>query len=148
MIALILLLAALPPAAEPPAPVPDAITVTASRTPARLGDTPASVVIVGGAALRVAASPAADDVLRQVPRVSLPAHRQQDRESDDFDDDLNQFPLRRYAVADLFASRDLTPRVALAAALENATNAPVEAGATPVITRGQPRAFRVGVRLR
>ena len=58
-----------------------------------------------------------------------------------FDDDLNQFPLRGYAAVDLFASRGN-----VYVAVENATNARVEAGATPVVTLGQPRALRVGVR--
>ena len=58
-----------------------------------------------------------------------------------FDDDLNQFPLRGYTAIDLFASRGV-----FYAAVENATNARVEAGATPVVTLGQPRALRVGIR--
>ena len=58
-----------------------------------------------------------------------------------FDDDLNQFPLRGYAVVDLFASHGN-----VYVAVENATNARIEAGATPVVTLGQPRALRVGVR--
>lgn len=58
-----------------------------------------------------------------------------------FDDDLNQFLLRGYAAVDLFASRGN-----VYVAVENATNARIEAGATPVTTLGQPRALRVGVR--
>jgi outer membrane receptor protein involved in Fe transport len=58
-----------------------------------------------------------------------------------FDDDLNQFPLRGYAVVDLFASHGN-----VYVAIENVTNARIEAGATPVVTLGQPRALRVGVR--
>jgi outer membrane receptor protein involved in Fe transport len=58
-----------------------------------------------------------------------------------FDDDLNQFPLRGYTAIDLFASRGL-----FYAAIENVTNARIEAGATPVVTLGQPRALRAGVR--
>src|ERR1051325_5128748 len=58
-----------------------------------------------------------------------------------FDDDLNQFPQRGYTAIDLFASRGL-----FYAAIENVTNARIEAGATPVVTLGQPRAFRAGVR--
>jgi outer membrane receptor protein involved in Fe transport len=58
-----------------------------------------------------------------------------------FDDDLNQFPLRGYTAVDLFASRGL-----VYAAVENVTNARIEAGAMPVVTLGQPRALRVGVR--
>ncbi|HKS22216.1 MAG TPA: TonB-dependent receptor [Thermoanaerobaculia bacterium] len=58
-----------------------------------------------------------------------------------FDDDLNQFPLRGYTAVDLFAARGI-----VYAAVENVTNARIEAGATPVVTLGQPRALRVGVR--
>jgi len=58
-----------------------------------------------------------------------------------FDDDLNQFPLRGYAAIDLFASRGI-----VYAAVENVTNARIEAGATPVVTLGQPRALRAGLR--
>jgi hypothetical protein len=58
-----------------------------------------------------------------------------------FDDDLNQFPLRGYTAIDLFAARGM-----VYAAIENVTNARIEAGATPVVTLGQPRALRVGVR--
>ncbi|HEV2720931.1 MAG TPA: TonB-dependent receptor [Thermoanaerobaculia bacterium] len=58
-----------------------------------------------------------------------------------FDDDLNQFPLRGYTAVDLFASRGL-----VYAAVENVTNSRIEAGATPVVTLGQPRALRVGLR--
>jgi outer membrane receptor protein involved in Fe transport len=47
------------------------ITVTANRTPTRLADTPASVVVISGET--IAASPAAttDDALRQVPGFTL-----------------------------------------------------------------------------
>ena len=58
-----------------------------------------------------------------------------------FDDDLNQFPLRGYAAIDLFASRGN-----VYVAVENLTNARIEAGATPVVTLGQPRAVRLGLR--
>jgi outer membrane receptor protein involved in Fe transport len=58
-----------------------------------------------------------------------------------FDDDLNQFPLRGYAAVDLFASRGN-----VYVAVENVTNARIEAGATPLLTLGQPRAVRFGVR--
>jgi len=58
-----------------------------------------------------------------------------------FDDDLNQFPLRGYAAIDLFASRGV-----VYVAVENLTNARIEAGATPVVTLGQPRAVRLGLR--
>jgi outer membrane receptor protein involved in Fe transport len=63
-----------------------------------------------------------------------------------FDDDLNQFPLRRAFVADLFASRTLLRNLDLTMAVENLFDARVEASATPVITLGQPRAARIGLR--
>ncbi|HEX6640017.1 MAG TPA: TonB-dependent receptor, partial [Thermoanaerobaculia bacterium] len=66
--------------------------------------------------------------------------------SSQFDDDRNELPLDGYFVADLFASHPLTHGVELTLALENATNAEVEASATPVITLGQPRAWRAGLR--
>ncbi|HEV7425726.1 MAG TPA: TonB-dependent receptor [Thermoanaerobaculia bacterium] len=65
-----------------------------------------------------------------------------------FDDDINQFPLRSYAVADLFASYPIAPRFDATMALENATNRRVEVSATPVLTLGTPRTIRVGVRYR
>ena len=54
---------------------------------------------------------------------------------------MNQFPLRGYAAVDLFASRGY-----VYAAVENVTNRRIEAGATPVLTLGQPRAVRFGLR--
>jgi outer membrane receptor protein involved in Fe transport len=63
-----------------------------------------------------------------------------------FDDDLNQFPLRSYAVADLFASYPIAPRIDATIAVENATNRRVEVSATPVVTLGTPRTIRLGLR--
>ena len=63
-----------------------------------------------------------------------------------FDDDLNQFPLRSYVVADAFASYPIAPRVALTLAAENVFDRRVETAATPVITLGQPRTIRFGIR--
>ena len=63
-----------------------------------------------------------------------------------FDDDVNQFPLRGYAVADLFASYPVATRLEAVIAIENATNRRVEVSATPVLTLGTPRTIRVGVR--
>jgi len=60
-----------------------------------------------------------------------------------FDDDLNQLPLRGYVVADVFASRG-----PFFLAVENLFDRRVETAATPVITLGQPRAARVGLRFR
>ena len=63
-----------------------------------------------------------------------------------FDDDLNQFPLRSAFVTDVFLARPIAPRLDLQLAVENVFDARVEASATPVITLGQPRAARVGLR--
>jgi outer membrane receptor protein involved in Fe transport len=63
-----------------------------------------------------------------------------------FDDDLNQFALRSYVVADAFASYKILPRVAMTLAAENVFDRRIETAATPVITLGQPRTIRFGVR--
>ena len=63
-----------------------------------------------------------------------------------FDDDRNQLPLRSFFVADIFASHPLRGGLDVTFAIENLFNATVEASATPVITVGQPRAARVGLR--
>jgi outer membrane receptor protein involved in Fe transport len=63
-----------------------------------------------------------------------------------FDDDLNQFPLASYFVADAFAAYPLSRGVELNAAIENVFNRDVEVSATPVVTLGQPRAIRLGLR--
>jgi outer membrane receptor protein involved in Fe transport len=63
-----------------------------------------------------------------------------------FDDDLNQFPLRSYVVADAFMSYALPNRIALTLAAENVFDRRIETAATPVITLGQPRTIRFGVR--
>jgi outer membrane receptor protein involved in Fe transport len=63
-----------------------------------------------------------------------------------FDDDINQFPLHSYAVADLFASYPIAPRFDATIAIENATNRRVEVSATPVLSLGTPRTIRVGIR--
>jgi len=62
-----------PPAPPAPAPtdVAETITVTAARTERRLGDTPASVVVLDQRAIAASAAPALDDILRQVPGFSL-----------------------------------------------------------------------------
>ena len=74
--ALALDLALLQPALEPPRQaalqsIADEITVTATRTPARLGDTAASVTVLSAEELAATAAPALDDALRQVPGFSL-----------------------------------------------------------------------------
>jgi len=63
-----------------------------------------------------------------------------------YDDDLNQLPLRGYFAADLFASHALTPLLALTFAAENLFDRRIETGATPVITLATPRTVRIGFR--
>src|SRR6202034_2808774 len=60
-----------PPSPPDPASVTDTLTVTATRTERRLGDTAASVVVLDQRAIAASASPAIDDILRQVPGFSL-----------------------------------------------------------------------------
>jgi outer membrane receptor protein involved in Fe transport len=64
-----------------------------------------------------------------------------------FDDDVNQFPLRGYAAADLFASVPLRANLALTLAVENAFDRRIEVSATPVVTLNTPRTVRMGFRL-
>jgi outer membrane receptor protein involved in Fe transport len=54
-----------------PAPLSEEVTVTATRTETRLGDTPASIVALSSAELSTTAAAALDDALRQVPGFSL-----------------------------------------------------------------------------
>jgi outer membrane receptor for ferric coprogen and ferric-rhodotorulic acid len=63
-----------------------------------------------------------------------------------FDDDLNQFPLRRFFVVDVFAGHPIASKFEATIAAENILNRRIETAATPVITLGQPRALRVGIR--
>jgi outer membrane receptor protein involved in Fe transport len=63
-----------------------------------------------------------------------------------FDDDRNELPLEAYFVADLIASHPLTKTIEATFAVENVLDEDVEASATPVVTLGQPRAWRIGVR--
>ena len=63
-----------------------------------------------------------------------------------FDDDLNRLPLRGYLVVDAFFAHPLVSGVDFTVAVENIFNERIEASATPVITLGQPRAVRAGVR--
>jgi outer membrane receptor protein involved in Fe transport len=65
-----------------------------------------------------------------------------------FDDDRGELPLDGYLVADVLASHPITRELEATFAIENLTNEHVEASATPVVTLGQPRAWRVGVRYR
>ena len=63
-----------------------------------------------------------------------------------FDDDRNELTLDSFVVADLFASHPLRAGVDVTLAIENVFDEAIEASATPVITYGQPRAVRIGLR--
>jgi outer membrane receptor protein involved in Fe transport len=65
-----------------------------------------------------------------------------------FDDDVNQFPLRGFFVADAFVAHPIASHLDATLSVENIFNRRVETAATPVITLGQPRAARIGLRLR
>lgn len=71
----LILLLLLPPTAwgqEPPEETfADEVTVTATRTEQRLGETAASVVVLSSEELAATAAPTVDDALRQVPGFSL-----------------------------------------------------------------------------
>jgi outer membrane receptor protein involved in Fe transport len=64
------------------------------------------------------------------------------------EDDLNQFPLRGYFVADLSLRRPFGDRVAVFLSAENLFNRKVATGRTPVETLGNPRLVQVGVSVR
>jgi outer membrane receptor protein involved in Fe transport len=66
--------------------------------------------------------------------------------SPQFDDDLNQFRLRSYVAADLFASHRLAARLDATLAVENLFDRRIEAAATPVIALAGPRSIRIGLR--
>jgi outer membrane receptor protein involved in Fe transport len=59
------------PPPDVPLKVTEELTVTATRTERRLGDTAASVAVLSSADLRATAAPTLDDALRQVPGFSL-----------------------------------------------------------------------------
>jgi outer membrane receptor protein involved in Fe transport len=68
---LLTLLAATTPAPPPAVSASDEITVTATRTEQRLGDTASSVVVLSSQELAATAAGTVDDALRQVPGFSL-----------------------------------------------------------------------------
>jgi outer membrane receptor protein involved in Fe transport len=63
-----------------------------------------------------------------------------------FDDDVNQFPLRGFWVVDLFAAQPIASQLEATVAVENVFDRRIETGATPVLTLGPPRSIRVGMR--
>lgn len=64
-----------------------------------------------------------------------------------FDDDLNQFALRAYAVVDGSASKELRRGVQAFLAVENLFDTDYDVGRTPIRTVGWPRTVRGGFRL-
>ena len=60
-----------PDEGHPPPRLVDQVTVTATRTDTRTGDTPASVAVLDREALDATAAPTVDDALRQVVGFSL-----------------------------------------------------------------------------
>ncbi len=60
-----------PPVSSPVSSIIDEVTVTATRTEQRLGDTAASVVVLSSEELAATAAGTVDDALRQVPGFSL-----------------------------------------------------------------------------
>ncbi|HEY4562356.1 MAG TPA: TonB-dependent receptor, partial [Thermoanaerobaculia bacterium] len=65
-----------------------------------------------------------------------------------FDDDLNHFPLPGYFVADLSLRRPFGDRLAVFLSAENLFDRKVVTGRTPVETLGNPRLVQVGVSVR
>jgi outer membrane receptor protein involved in Fe transport len=68
--------------------------------------------------------------------------------SPQFDDDLNQLPLKAYIAIDAFASHQLGRRTSIYLAAENIFDTRIQAGRTPVLTLAGPRAVRIGLRVR
>jgi outer membrane receptor protein involved in Fe transport len=65
-----------------------------------------------------------------------------------FDDDLNQLPLRGYAVADLSLRRPFGDRLDLFLSAENLFDQKVVTGRTPIETLGSPRLVQLGIKVR
>lgn len=89
----------------------------------------------------------------QVPRLQTTAQAMWKRigaqvrwSSRQYDDDRNELPLDGYLVADLLASHPITSSLDVRFAVENVMDQEIEASATPVVTLGQPRAWRVSMR--
>jgi outer membrane receptor protein involved in Fe transport len=64
-----------------------------------------------------------------------------------FDDDLNTLPLRRYFTLDAEVSRSVSEQLRLFAAFQNLTGVRYEISSTPVFTVGPPVLLRAGLRL-
>jgi len=64
-----------------------------------------------------------------------------------YDDDLNQFELRRYAVVDLSLTRQMVRAVQGFFSVENLFDEDYDTGRTPLRTIGWPRTVRAGIRV-
>jgi outer membrane receptor protein involved in Fe transport len=64
-----------------------------------------------------------------------------------FDDDLNTLPLRRFFTLDAEVSRSVSEQVKLFVALQNLTGVRYEISSTPVLTVSPPVLIRGGIRL-
>ncbi|HEV2844413.1 MAG TPA: TonB-dependent receptor, partial [Thermoanaerobaculia bacterium] len=67
---------------------------------------------------------------------------------DQFEDDLNQLPLRPYVVADISLRRAFGERFAVSLAAENLFDERIVTGRTPIEALGAPRLWQIGVIVR
>jgi outer membrane receptor protein involved in Fe transport len=65
-----------------------------------------------------------------------------------FDDDENQYELHSYVRFDVYASHSFGRRYEAFVAVENLLDRSIDAGRTPVLTRGTPQLARFGLRVR
>jgi outer membrane receptor protein involved in Fe transport len=65
-----------------------------------------------------------------------------------FDDSANQYRLAGYAQLDLYAGHQFRERWTVYAMIQNLTNAPVQAGRTPILTLGSPITVLGGIKFR
>jgi outer membrane receptor protein involved in Fe transport len=64
-----------------------------------------------------------------------------------FDDDLNQYPLARFYAMDLLIGRNLNHHMEVFAAAENVTDQRYQVARTPTLSVGPPILFRIGMRV-
>jgi outer membrane receptor protein involved in Fe transport len=105
----------------------------------------ATPAIEGNKVTQVPAWAAAAGVVWTDPRIAT--INLQVRASDKaYDDDLNTLELRRYAVVDVFAGRNVWRGLQAFAAVENLLDNDFDVARTPVRSVGWPRTLRVGLR--
>jgi outer membrane receptor protein involved in Fe transport len=105
----------------------------------------ATPAIEGNKVTQVPAWAAAAGVVWTDPRIAT--LNLQVRASDKaYDDDLNTLELRRYAVVDVFAGRNVWRGLQAFAAVENLFDSDFDVARTPVRSIGWPRTVRVGLR--